>query len=108
MPNTRHDNKLIIQFRCSPIQFRKCVQYVSEMPHVKDKNLEQGSKLPSVVFWHAKKVFIEVVWREMFASHLCKFFKIMKKDNGDLSSEPLSIPDGIAMTTFQRNTGPQS
>ena len=31
----------------------------------------------------------------------------MKKDNGDLSSEPLSIPDGIAMTTFQRSTGPQ-
>ena len=31
----------------------------------------------------------------------------MKKDNGDLSSEPLSIPDGIAMTMFQRSTGPQ-
>ena len=31
----------------------------------------------------------------------------MKKDNGDLSSEPLSIPDGIAMMTLQRSTGPQ-
>ena len=31
----------------------------------------------------------------------------MKNDNGDLSSEPLSIPDGIAMMTFQRSTGPQ-
>lgn len=48
------------------------------------------------------------MWGEKFTSHFCKFFKkIMKKDNGDLSSEPLSIPDGIAMTTFQRSTGPQ-
>ena len=31
----------------------------------------------------------------------------MKKDNGDLSSGPLSIPDGIAMTTLQRSTDPQ-
>ena len=31
----------------------------------------------------------------------------MKKDNGDLSSEALSIADGIAMTTFQTSTGPQ-
>ena len=86
---------------------RKCLQYVSEMPYVKDKNLELGSKLSSAVFWRAK-VFIEVVWGDMFASHFCKFFKkIMKNDNGDLSSEPLSIPDGIAMMTFQRSTGPQ-
>ena len=62
-------------------EFRKCVQYVSEMPHVKDKNLELGSELSSAVFWRAKKVFIEVVWRGMFASHFCKFFKkIMKND----------------------------
>ena len=89
-------------------EFRKCVQYVSEMPHIKDKNLELGSELSSAVFCRAKKVFIEVMWGEMFASHFCKFFKkIMKKDNGDLSSEPLSIPDGIVMTTFQTSAGPQ-
>jgi hypothetical protein len=70
------------------------------MPHVKDKNLELGTELSSAVFWRAKKVFVAVVWGEMFATHFCKFFKkIMKKDNGDLSSEPLSIPDGTVMTT---------
>ena len=36
-------------------EFVKCVQYVSEMPHLKDKNLELGSELLSAVFWCAKK-----------------------------------------------------
>ena len=64
-------------------EFRKCVQYVSEMPHIKDKNLELGSELASTVIWRAKKVLIEVIWGEMFASQFGKFFKkIVKKANG--------------------------
>ena len=78
------------------------------MPHIKDKNLELGSELASTAFWRAKKVFIKVVWGEMFASHFGKFFKkIVKKANGDLSSESLVIPNDVLMTTFQESTGPQ-
>ena len=56
-------------------EFRKCVNYVSQMPHVKDENLELGSKLSSAVFWHFKKALKEVVWGDLFSSHFSRFLQ---------------------------------
>ena len=46
-------------------EFRKCVQYVSEMPHVKDKNLELGSELSSAKFWREKSFYRSSVGRDV-------------------------------------------
>ena len=89
-------------------EFRKCVNYVSQMPRVKDENLELGSKLSSAVFWRFKKALIEVVWGDLFSSHFSRFFKkIVEKANGNFSSEILVIPNGVKIKSFVKSSSPQ-
>ena len=88
-------------------EFRKCVNYVSQMPHVKDENLELGSELSSAVFWRFKKALIEVVWGDLFSSYFSRFFKIVEKANGNFSSEVLAITDGVKITSFVKSSSPQ-
>ena len=89
-------------------EFRKCVFYVSQMPHVKDRNLELGDQLSAAVFWRFKKSLIEVVWEDMFVSHFSHFFKkIVEKANGDFCSEELVIPDGVTLKSSMKSSSPQ-
>lgn len=86
-------------------EFRRCVTYVSQMPHIREKNLEICSELSSTVFWRLNKVLIAVVWGDMFHTHFCNFFKqITVKDNGDFSLKDLVVPEGVFVIKFLEGT----
>jgi hypothetical protein len=56
-------------------EFRKCVEFVSQLPHVQEKNMEFSSELSSTVFWRLKSTLMDVVWGTLFSSHFPKFFR---------------------------------
>ena len=90
------------------VEFRQCVNYASQLPHVQDKNLELGSELSSTVFWRLKKVLIEIVWGTMFPELFSRFFrKITSSSDGKVASHALVIPNGLAVKSFQTSTPPQ-
>jgi hypothetical protein len=37
-------------------EFRQCVEFVSQLPHVQEQSLELGGELSSVVYWRLKTV----------------------------------------------------
>jgi hypothetical protein len=48
-----------------------------------------------------QKVFISIVWGDMFPSHFFQFFKkIMIKNNGEFSLKDLVAPEGLIVTKF--------
>ena len=89
-------------------EFRQCVNYASQLPHVQNKNLELGSQLSSMVFWRFKKVLIEIVWGAKFPELFCHFFKkIMASTDGKFTLQDLVVPNGVAVKSFHMNTPPQ-
>ena len=56
-------------------EFRRCMEFVSQLPHVQKQNMEMGSEFSSVVYWRLKKVLIDIVWGTKFFSHFPQFFK---------------------------------
>lgn len=60
-------------------EFRKCVEFVSQLPHVQEKNMELSSLLSSAVFWLLKSALMDVVWGKLFSSHFSNFFRQVEK-----------------------------
>ena len=90
------------------LEFRQCVNYASQLPHVQNKNLELGSELCSTVFWHFKKVLIEIVWGTKFPELFSRFFKkIMASTDGKFTLQDLVVPNGVPMKRFHTSTPTQ-
>ena len=109
---TRLEDKALVDNRkfseLGAAEFRQCMNYASQLPHVQNKNLELGSELSSTVFWRFKKVLIEIVWGAKFPELFCHFFKkIMASTDGRFTLQDLVMPNGVAVTSFHMNTPPQ-
>ena len=50
--------------------FKRCVQFVEDLPHVKDTNSELHEQFFYTIFWQLKSTIIEVIW-----AHFSKFFR---------------------------------
>ena len=58
-------------------EFHKCVFYVSQMPHVKDRNLELGDQLSAAVFWALQ----EISHRSCLGRYVCfTLFPLLQED----------------------------
>ena len=60
-------------------EFRKCVVYVSQMPHVKDRKLELGDQLSAAVFWALQEIShrsCSGLW-QMFNTPIVRFVPIL-------------------------------
>ena len=60
-------------------KFKRCVQFVAQLPNVQEKNMEFSDELSSAVFWRLKSTLIEVVWEKLFLSHFPKLFRRVEK-----------------------------
>lgn len=86
-------------------EFRRCVNFSSQMPHVSEKNFELCSELSSTVFWRLKKTLIAVVWGDMLHTHFPNFFKkISLDDEGIFSLQDVVFEEGVFVTRFQEGT----
>lgn len=43
-------------------EFTRCVEFVPQLPHVREKNMELGTEFAFTIFWKFKSAFVEVVW----------------------------------------------
>ena len=87
-------------------EFKKCVEFVSKLPHVQEKNMEFSSELSSVVYWQLKSALMNVVWGTLFFSHFPKFFRqiveVVEKPGAALRRHVVmgnvEIPAGVTTT----------
>ncbi len=47
------DNRIFSEHGAA--EFHRCVTFVSQMPHVRKRNMELGGELSAMVFWRLKK-----------------------------------------------------
>ena len=104
---TRVDGKIPVDNRMfsghGAAEFRRCVTFVSQMPHVRKRNMELGGELSAMVFWRLKKVLIEVVWGEMFHSHFWNFFKKISSTSPDGTDtfDIHNLPQEVVVEEFE-------
>ena len=91
-------------FKLGADDFRRYVSYASQLPHVREQDLELEHELSLVIFWRFKKVLIEIVWGSMFATHFGVFFP---KKNGEFSLEDLTSLNKLQLTSFKGCHPPQ-
>ena len=82
------------------LEFKKCVAFVSLLPHVKSLNLPLCEELSSAIFWRLKETLISVVWGEFFPSMFPKFFKTQDKKTNKLKET--HFKDGEFLKSFQK------
>ena len=83
------------------VKFRRCVSFVSKLPHVgeivKKESLLLDASFSDVIFWKLKAFIIEVVWGKKFEEFFSKCFK---KTCGK-KLESVAVPRGQAITRFE-------
>ncbi|XP_065055039.1 uncharacterized protein LOC135683655 [Rhopilema esculentum] len=85
--------------------FKRCVQFVADLPHVKDKNSELDEQFSFTIFWQLKSTLIEVIWGRLFYSHFPKFFQKVETLDGKVETASLKndlLDESVFLLQFQQ------
>ena len=55
--------------------FKRCVRFVSCLPHIIERNFELTEDFAFTIFWNLKSALIEVVWGSLFRTHFPILFR---------------------------------
>eukprot|EP00794_Sanderia_malayensis_P002259 gene2259-2590_t len=55
--------------------FKKCVRFVSGLPHIVEQNFELSEDFAFTIFWSSKSALVEAIWGSLFCNHFSVFFR---------------------------------